>query len=58
MMVAEQYFAADSGFDRRGLVAELIGCLDDHESGAGDQVVGLEKPRQPRLPRQSSPWCP
>ena len=29
---------------RRGLVAELIGCLDDHESGAGDQVVGLEKP--------------
>ena len=28
---------------RRGLVAELIGCLDDHESGAGDQVVGLEK---------------
>ena len=29
---------------RRCLVAELIGCLDDHESGAGDQVVGLEKP--------------
>ena len=29
---------------RRGLVAELIGCLDDHKSGAGDQVVGLEKP--------------
>ena len=42
---------------RRGLVAELIGCLDDHESGAGDQVVGLEKPVNRGLRDKVAPWC-
>ena len=27
----------------RGLVLELIGCLDDDEGRAADQVVGLEQ---------------
>ena len=29
--------------DGRGLVFELIGSLDDHESRAGDQIMGLQK---------------
>ena len=28
----------------RGLVLELVGGLDDHEGGTGDQIVGLEQP--------------